>query len=761
MIGAEFDDTVGTDAGNVFVALFGELPQITAQPVPRTVLTGASASFSVTATGYAPLHYQWRKNGIELPGANGTSYSIGSVALTDAGRYDVVISNIGGVVTSAQAMLTVNQLAPQTTPSPNPAAQGSLKVTLIPGGISSGWRFVGEQPWRASGATVAGLTAGDRQIEFRPVPGYIQPLRETVAIASGGALTSVTREYYQTTNGNGGGVVVTGAGVGGLTVFLKPDSIAAPSVPAASRAQWRVTGETTWRNSGTTIGTTTSTGLFTSGLLPGSYLVECKPVTGRITPVVSVAVQAGQPRLATLTYLQSDASTGTPPAVLSFQTIATSPYTFVGQIRSDFGFGSGFVVSPRVVATAGHVVFDDGTLSYVTGLQWLFQRYSGSYEPRPLIPHGFYVFEGYAAQRAAEATPGDSSTASRNLDVAALYFQQDAGRGGYSGYLATDSTSNEFLTSSQLKMLVGYPVDGPAAANQGRMFATTPSNVHFSPVSGYPRLYTTSTITSYGGNSGGPLFVRASNGSYYPAAIYLGGSNQTVVRTIDAQVVDLFNRAEASGTNGGSSTGGGIIHVETPISGNTFAAAGLKVNFSPTSAASATWKIGPNGGSHTGAGDPLPLGAGSVTLYFSPLAGFLAPPPYPLTLVGGNLYTITRIYFGITSQPQDKVATTGTNATFTVGISEDTTAPATYQWRRAATSTASPVNIAGATARTYTKSNVTAADSGSKYSVVVKWGSDGSQISRSAILTVTSGPPTTSRLINISTRLRVSPIPIN
>ena len=200
-------------------------------------------------------------------------------------------------------------------------------------------------------------------------------------------------------------------------MFLKPDAIAAPSVPVATRAQWRVAGETAWRNSGTTIGTTTVNGIFTSGLLPGVYLIECKPVSGRTTPVISVPVQVGQSRVATATYFLHDATTGTPASVLPFSTVATSPYCFVGQIRSDFGSATGFVVKSRVVATAGHVVFDDGTLSYVTGLQWLFQRYSGSYEPRPLIPHGFYVFQGYAAQRAAEATPGDSSPASRKIPM--------------------------------------------------------------------------------------------------------------------------------------------------------------------------------------------------------------------------------------------------------------------------------------------------------------------------------------------------------
>ena len=68
------------------------------------------------------------------------------------------------------------------------------------------------------------------------------------------------------------------------------------------------------------------------------------------------------------------------------------------------------------------------------------------------------------------------------------------------------------------------------------------------------------------GNLGGPLFARHSNGTFYPAAIYLGGAGLAVVRAIDSDVVDLFLRAEASGNGGENNTGGGITH--TSVAGN-------------------------------------------------------------------------------------------------------------------------------------------------------------------------------------------------
>ena len=109
----------------------------------------------------------------------------------------------------------------------------------------------------------------------------------------------------------------------------------------------------------------------------------------------------------------------------------------MAQIRSDVGLSSGFVVKPRVVATAAHVVFDDGTLDYVTGLNWIFQRDRGTHEPVPLIPRGFYIFDGYEIQRNSENTPGESLPASQNLDAASLYFFEDVSRDGSGGFLAS------------------------------------------------------------------------------------------------------------------------------------------------------------------------------------------------------------------------------------------------------------------------------------------------------------------------------------
>jgi hypothetical protein len=128
--------------------------------------------------------------------------------------------------------------------------------------------------------------------------------------------------------------------------------------------------------------------------------------------------------------------------VIPFSTASASedlPYAYVGQVRSGTGLFSGFVVKPRVVATVAQAVFDEVTLAQVPGVQWMFQRVIDQHEPKPQVPRGFYVFDGYAAQRQVEGTPGQLSVEAQAFNVAALHFPSEAGRGGFSGFLATDA----------------------------------------------------------------------------------------------------------------------------------------------------------------------------------------------------------------------------------------------------------------------------------------------------------------------------------
>ncbi len=103
----------GTDQTNQSVLTVNELPSISVQPISKTVCENQSYTFSVTASGAAPLTYQWYKGGVSINNANNNTYTMSSIASSDDGTtYYCVVSNSCSSATSTTATLTV-----QSSPS--------------------------------------------------------------------------------------------------------------------------------------------------------------------------------------------------------------------------------------------------------------------------------------------------------------------------------------------------------------------------------------------------------------------------------------------------------------------------------------------------------------------------------------------------------------------------------------------------------------------------------------------------------------------
>ncbi|MBC8096038.1 MAG: immunoglobulin domain-containing protein, partial [Akkermansiaceae bacterium] len=108
-------------------------PSIVTEPQSVTVPTGDPGSFQVIAGGSEPLTYQWLFNtNTPLPNATDPMLTVGSVQVTNAGVYNVIVSNLAGSVTSAYAVLAIstNPVAPVFTSQP--ASQ-----TVLLGGIAN------------------------------------------------------------------------------------------------------------------------------------------------------------------------------------------------------------------------------------------------------------------------------------------------------------------------------------------------------------------------------------------------------------------------------------------------------------------------------------------------------------------------------------------------------------------------------------------------------------------------------------------------
>lgn len=89
-------------------------PYLAVQPLSQTSSVGATATFTVSATGLNPLRYQWQKNGTNLLdggnifGSTTNLLTLTRIVANDAGSYSVTIKNDFGSVVSSNAWLTVN-----------------------------------------------------------------------------------------------------------------------------------------------------------------------------------------------------------------------------------------------------------------------------------------------------------------------------------------------------------------------------------------------------------------------------------------------------------------------------------------------------------------------------------------------------------------------------------------------------------------------------------------------------------------------------
>jgi len=82
-------------------------PTIVQQPASVSVPFGESIQLSVSASGTAPLQYQWQKNEVDMVGSNQSSITINNAQLADAGNYRVRITNTAGQIFSSTAIVTV------------------------------------------------------------------------------------------------------------------------------------------------------------------------------------------------------------------------------------------------------------------------------------------------------------------------------------------------------------------------------------------------------------------------------------------------------------------------------------------------------------------------------------------------------------------------------------------------------------------------------------------------------------------------------
>jgi uncharacterized repeat protein (TIGR03803 family) len=108
-----YDVVVSSPYGSVTSSIVSLMvlqpPVISTQPRSQAVLAGSYAFLNIGVSGAAPLYYQWYFDRTPLPGQTNTTLLFSRAALTNAGDYYVVVTNLDGSTTSAVAVVTVPQ----------------------------------------------------------------------------------------------------------------------------------------------------------------------------------------------------------------------------------------------------------------------------------------------------------------------------------------------------------------------------------------------------------------------------------------------------------------------------------------------------------------------------------------------------------------------------------------------------------------------------------------------------------------------------
>jgi hypothetical protein len=154
-------NAVGTATSQPVTVSVNAGVKITTQPASLSVNPGASATFSVSASGASPLTYQWRKAGVNIPGANSSTYTIDAASISSVASYDVAVTNPVGTVLSAVANLALNQAVAITTqPVGRLLVAGSaLELNVVATGTDPK-----TYQWSRNGVAISGGTAATYRI---------------------------------------------------------------------------------------------------------------------------------------------------------------------------------------------------------------------------------------------------------------------------------------------------------------------------------------------------------------------------------------------------------------------------------------------------------------------------------------------------------------------------------------------------------------------------------------------------------------------
>jgi hypothetical protein len=333
----------------------GTAPTITQQPASQSVTAGQTATFSVIATGSAPLAYQWYMNGA----AAGTNSSTFAIAQTTAGQTGaqiyVVVTNTDGSATSAIVTLTVT--AAPTAPT------------------------ITQQP--TNDIVTAGQTAAFSVVATGTAPLTYQWFMNGTAAGTNSNLFSIA----QTTTGQSGAQVyvkvsnATGSATSNTVTLTVNAAASTPTitqqptndtVTAGQPATFSVTATGTapltyqWFMNGTAAGTNSSSfsiAQTTTGQSGAQIYVKVSNATGNATSnTVTLTVNPAAPVAPAITQQPANATvTAGQPATFTVTATGTAPLTYQW-----FTNGSAVGTNSNTYTISQSTLAETGAQIYVT-----------------------------------------------------------------------------------------------------------------------------------------------------------------------------------------------------------------------------------------------------------------------------------------------------------------------------------------------------------------------------------------------------------
>jgi hypothetical protein len=302
-------------------------PTITTQPVAQSVNEGATATFTVEASGSTPLNYQWQKDGADVPGATGATLNVTPTVADNGSMYRVTVSNTAGSVQSEAAKLTVmgaSAVAP--TIAAQPANQTVTAGQTATFSVTADGTAPLSYQWLKNGAAIAGATATSFTTPATTTADSGSVFAVTVS-NSAGSVTSANATL--TVNPSNTGV--------SPTITTQP---ADQTASAGQTATFTVVATGTaplsyqWRKNGTAIsgatGTSYTTPALTSADSGATFSVVVTNAVGSVTSRSAVLTVSGSSAQGTdvVTYKYDMARTGLNPHETKLTTTNVNANTF-------------------------------------------------------------------------------------------------------------------------------------------------------------------------------------------------------------------------------------------------------------------------------------------------------------------------------------------------------------------------------------------------------------------------------------------------